>query len=362
MSDNTYSGSLTHLEQELSGIISPAELQALLESVGIKSDYTVDLTNGASAQTVPSMTDLVLVNDLESIIKELNLTAPNSDGGFDSIGQLATYLTTTDPVLIAPTSSAFVELQGPATVNGALASTFIVDASHDTSSVDEMAGAGQSFLLGGQGPGSDTMSGSTSSSGQAVLVAGSASTTMTGGLGNDVLIGGGHTTMTGGSGAGQLLEEFNTSSNDDITTGTGGGDIIAISQANTGSNTINDGPGFNDSIYAGSGLDTIYGSTDAGGSNITLYQGDSSVVSATSDTINIAKATISHGDTITAGTGQDNVTFDGYSAQAVMDLVTAAEKAPGFSGDDVTIKFATVGGVSQTATLNNVSHITFHNG
>ena len=367
MGDNTYGGSVALLSDALSSIITPDALSALLgASASTDGSYSVVATNGASSVSITSPTSAVLVNAAPEVLAGLAATAQDSTGGYSDVGAYATTVTNTSgtPVTIAATGSAFVELQGAATVDGQDAATFIVDSSHNTADVNLKASSGNSFLIGGSAPGNDTLTGSTSSTGAAVLVAGSANTTVTGGAGADTLIGGGASTIAGGTGIGQVLYDFSANAHDSFTAGSGGYEKLSVS---AGTNVLNDAMGSNDTLFAGSGMDTLFGSTN--GSSIALYQGNSSVVSAASDTIFAAQG--AHGDTITASTSAtDEVTFAGYSAQQVQSLVIAAQQVatgstdPAVYGADqsVSINFSAISGVNQTATLNNVSHIHFNNG
>lgn len=377
MTTTTY-GTKAQLDanQHLGTIITNPDLNKLLDAISTVPDHIFTVADSDGSTSVGNNGyDVLLVNDELATSNDLDSRTPNDFGGFDGIGGDATVVDNASgaPIEIFATKSAYIELTGPATVAGGTAHTLIVDASSDTSGVSLTASAqanSYSWLVGGSG--SDTLTGSASATGKAVLGSPNGGdtgpTTMNGGAGAVTMYGGGHTTITAGdhagsfltgssastmSGAGQALYDYTYGAHDSMAAGSGGYNTLYI--AHGAGSVIDDTRGNGtDNVYAG-GNDTIYGS--AHGTAITL-QGSSSVQSAGADTIFVNSG--ANSDTITAGSSTDTVTFQGYKASDVQALVTAQENSTGST--NVTIDFSKLGGTGQTATLNNVTKIHFLDG
>jgi hypothetical protein len=369
----------------LGTIITPQDLNALLDSIQpppadgiyVVADTDGDTSISGSASIASRPVDVVLVNDQLVTSNALDALTPNASGGFDNIDAYKTVVTATGrPLVVDAIKSAYVELLGGgATVDGGMAHTFVADASHDGSAVAlnaSNADGSYSWLVGGSG--NDTLTGSMSSTGKAVLGApsgaDSGATSMYGGAGAATMYGGGHTTMVAGdhagqflpgqsiastvSGAGQALYDYTYNAHDSLVAGSGGYNLLSVAFGNQSVLDDRHGNG-TDHVFAG-GSDTVYGS--AHGTSITL-QGFDSVLSAGSDTISVGQGGFH--DTITAGAAVDTVTFQGYTAAEVKGLVDTQVAAT--HSNNVTIQFTNAGVPNgQTATLNNVTNIHFLDG
>ncbi len=364
MSISSY-GSLSNVDSAFDTIISPSKLNALLTAMGAKPAYYVTETAGDQSVTtdfpgIPGkQDDVVLVEDKQAVSDDLDQQAMTLNAAgvpVNGLGADATYVTNNfaTPDTIYATDSAFVELQGTATVDGGNARTFVVDASHDTSDVSLNAGyepGSYSWLIGGSG--SDTLTGSASSTGSAVMTAGSGPTTINGGAGEATMYGGGATTMIGGSHPGQLFIESNNNSSDTMIAGAGGSDTMSVwsgdnvlnDSASKGGDSLNigtDDPG--KGVYTPTGTTTVDGSL--GGTTISLWGAS-----------HVAIANLGGTETINASSSSvDSVSFLGQN-NADLEAQRLADISKGQSS--MTVKFTAADGKVQDATLNNITHIQF---
>ena len=338
---DTYDYSPSQLQQQLSSQVSPSVVNAVLGTFPNASTVTVEAV-GTSQTIAPTGTGpTLIVTNNPTVGATLEGDPRGSQGDLAPAYNSATFVSNPGnvPLTILAESSAFYELgnSGSETIIGGDAKTFVVDGSHDTSSVNIQAGSGRSYIIGG--PGNDSLSGSTSPTGSAAIVAGSGHTTITGGLGQDTYYGGGQSSITGGAVGQQLLGGYSSGAADTLVAGAAGHETLAVA---TGHNFIDDrNSAGGDTIFGGTGNDSI--DTGANGSLMALHGNTTVSGGSGDDNIFLLKSANTH-ESIDGGGGNNFVTFAGYS---VNDATISTNNA-----GVTTITFASTG---QSATLQHVN-------
>ena len=325
--------------------------------------------------------DLIVINNPKQQPALTNATTDPTTGAINVSGNDTTFVDNTSghkSVVVAegPTfiTLGFATPTGIGTTNadytviGGDAPTFVVDASHNTGNVLLEASSGRSWLMGGNGPGTTVMYGSTATSGTATMTANAGPTTIFAGLGADTAYGGGNTVIHGGGTLNGLADTVaGAGDNQDLTGGYSAGASDTI-YAGTGSNQTLAVTKGNNFLYA---ADTVLGTT--GGTNDQLFAGSGNdLLSSVGSTHTTIFDTYAGNTTIAGGTGVDSV-FVHNSANASESIDGGASGAfnyvtfSGHTAADVvsnTYSAATGAGVvtfnnGQTATLAHVTQVTF---